>query len=356
MLFYFSSSKFKFRCQGYLCPKWALDVSRFDVIRQVDVQFEYNLIELLPLAPTSQRSANLLTAFNPSNREYSVAVQDYPVVGVDSFFVVSISDDVTSAKSIYSNIILAHPDATPGNPGKMVLSRLLLDQNGKHLALFKDGSLYRLDLATKSFTLLANINAGGVNSGAVVTDAHIVVDGVLKSMFYNSVLDKSYVVLTDLTKSTVAVGAPVEVVPYIASSHFETPISAFQITDPNTKVSKFAVMFAGSFDQFMWVDEKTGMQEEIVYDLTNQSEGTPSALECYTSTKDCETQWLTSAYNPATNKVYFPTHQQAGGTSTTYIYELQFLENHITSIYYPYIDPDVMMNFGYSGYQWVSFK
>ena len=43
------------RCQGYLCPSWALDISRYDTIQYVNETFEYNLQEPLPLAPTFQR-------------------------------------------------------------------------------------------------------------------------------------------------------------------------------------------------------------------------------------------------------------------------------------------------------------
>lgn len=347
----------QFRCQGLHCPKWALDVSRFDVLRQINVQWEFNLIELLPLAPTDQRSSNLWTAYNPANRQFTVAVQDYPSEGVDAFFVVQINDDVTSATAIHSNVLLAHPDAIAGNPGKMALSRVMLDQNGDHLVLFNDGTLHKLSLTDRSYTRVANLrDSAALPLTAAITPAHIVNNGILKSVFFDSGAEVSYLVLTDMNKMTVGKAVPIQ--HYMHMPGNVRPIAAHQIVDVNNNVSKLAVMFAGNYDQIMWVDETTGEQTEIIPDIANRAEGaTGVGFMCQASTKDCDTLWLTNAYNPTSNKLYFQAHvTDENDISTLFIYELQFLQNKVTKIYYPYVDPDVNMNFGYSGYQWVHFN
>ena len=50
---------------------------------------------------------------------------DYPFTGMGSFWSVFISDDVLSSTPIQTNRIIAHPDASPGNPGRMTMTRLL---------------------------------------------------------------------------------------------------------------------------------------------------------------------------------------------------------------------------------------
>lgn len=67
-----------------MCPQWALDVTRYDPIRKVGVDYTFDLAELLPLAPTAQRSGYLRTSFDASNRIFTVAAADYPEAGVDA--------------------------------------------------------------------------------------------------------------------------------------------------------------------------------------------------------------------------------------------------------------------------------
>ena len=68
------------------CPQWALDVTRYDPVKKVGVEYTFDLAELLPLAPTQYRSGLLRTSFDALSRIYSVVAADYPEVGVDSFW------------------------------------------------------------------------------------------------------------------------------------------------------------------------------------------------------------------------------------------------------------------------------
>jgi hypothetical protein len=69
-----------------LCSQWALDVTRYDPLRKVGVEYQYDLAELLPLAPTNYRSGDLRTTYDASTRVFSVVAADYPEKGVDAFW------------------------------------------------------------------------------------------------------------------------------------------------------------------------------------------------------------------------------------------------------------------------------
>lgn len=341
-----------------MCPKWALDVSRFDVLRQVNVQYEFQLAELLPLAPTAQRSSNLWTAYHPPSRVFTVAVQDYPGVGLDTFFQVTINADVTAAQVKVSNVIMGHPDGVPGNPGSLTLQRVVADNDGQILVLFSDGSLHRVDFAQRSYAKVADVLGGSITSDdkLVLTVAHVVdtASNALKSIAYAPATSLYYVVSTDL--STFAVSTPVQLVPAKGKLGPMSIIAAHMMLEPNTNVRQLAVVYAGSFDWIAWVNEATGEQTELVSDLYEASSTSPCEFECYEGAKDCDTKWATSAYDGATNTLYFQTHQVEGDLSSAYIYQVQFLQNRATKVFSPYVQPDVLMTFGYSGYQWVSFQ
>jgi hypothetical protein len=106
--------------QGFLCPQWAIDVTRYDPLRQLNEPFEFQLAELLPLAPSAQRDVTLLTSYAPDTRTFTTAVVSYPGSGLDSFWSMAISDDVSSATPVFTNVIVPHPDTAPGQPGSMV--------------------------------------------------------------------------------------------------------------------------------------------------------------------------------------------------------------------------------------------
>lgn len=342
------------RCDGFLCPKWALDITRYDIVRQVGVQFEYQLLELLPLAPTEQRSNNLWTAYNPNNREYTVAVEDYPNPGMDTFFTATISSDVTSAKAVISNAIIGHPDASVGAPGNMHLRKILYCPEGHHLALFDDGSLHHLDIASGTYKQIANVKTSGLAS-LTMTNAHVVDGSILKSILYDSVNYVSYLAKTDIESG--AVSSAVQIQQIRGSLGNEKPIAAHMTLDPNAKVNKLTLIFAGNFDQITYVDETTGVQTPLTANLADDTNnGIPVEFQCNTATKDCDTLWSTTAYDAKNNALYFQTHEVSDDTSTTYIYNSKYYTSKLSPDAYPVFNPSVTMTFGYSGYQWVSIE
>jgi len=351
------------RCEGYLCPQWALDLSRYDTIRYVNdsQQFEYRLAEHLPLAPTKDRSFNQVTAYDEETREYTIAMSNYPIQGVDSIFVSLINDYANESTPVSTNLLIAHPDAKADHPGSRSLNRILYGPKHTLFAIFDDASIYQLDTDAKQYNYIAklfdsvdySLIKDPVNSLAHVFDGY-----VLKS-FIRDADANNYLVKADFSDSTsVKVTKPVKLVSYIKGSRDEYPLNAFMIATNPTMTPQLMVVLYGStggFDQFNFVDEETGVMTPIISNLADYN---TCVFECYSSTKDCD-MWTTSAYDKANYAVYFQCHVYDDGSkvSTTSMMKLGFTQNHVTGLWYAYVNPaESPMNFGYSGYQYVTIK
>ena len=156
------------------------------------------MLELLPLGPSDKRELHSFTAYDASTRTYTIAVQSYPYAGMDTFFSVVISNDVKSVTTVNSNVIIAHPDTAINNPGAMSMLRLLQGPKGTLLVAFTDGSVYDLNIASKKYSLLANVNVNGVKDAAP-TYAHTM-DGFLLKSFVMDSRGESYLIETDTGK------------------------------------------------------------------------------------------------------------------------------------------------------------
>lgn len=340
---------------GFMCPKWSLEVSRYDVLRQVNVQYEFQLAELLPLAPTKQRSNNLWTTFHAPSREFSVVVQDYPSVGMDTFFQVVINSDVTAASVKVSNVILGHPDASAGDAGRLTLTRIVTDAQGQLLVLFSDGSLHRVDLVNRVYTPVADLVRDTDVKDMQMTSTQVVdtVSNTLKSIVYSPSNDLYYLINTNL--DSFSVSAPLTLKPIRNKLGKMSVMAGHMVLEPNSNQRHLSLVYYGSFDWISWVDEATGEQTELIGDLYEASSGSyPCEFQCNAGAKDCDTRWQTTAYDPQANVLYFQTHQIKGDLTTTYIYQVAFRENRVLNKSFPYVEPAVMMTFGYYGYQWVS--
>lgn len=326
-------------------------------MRHVGEEFEYILAELLPLAPTAQRSMEMVTAYDSATRLYTITAINYPGAGVDSYWQVVISDDVTTATPVVQYKMVAHPDATPGNPGSMKLVRVMNHPSGQTMVLFDDGSLHTIDVGTATtYTKIGNIKDSSSGIEAIqMTRAHVVDGTNLKSILMNE-RKQSYLVVSDLTAVPAKVSAPLLLKEIPGEPGSESPISAHMMySGPNTE-AKLGLIVAGNFDQIVFVDETTGEQSPIINSLTDQPY--PAVLECYESTKDCD-GWTTSTYDPVSGVLYFQAHavDSSSETTTTAVYGVQWVENHITKTWFPVINMLVWpMSFGFMGYQYVAFK
>jgi len=342
----------RLRCQGYLCPQWALDIGRYDPIRKVNTEFQFILQELLPLAPTFQRSMNLVTSYDNTNRYLTVAACDYPVQGVDSLWVSVINADVTSASTVYANVMIPHPDASTNNPGTIRLVKLNAIQGGIVTALFSDGSVYELNVKEQKYSKLGALYSSDVDGTAkyFMTNAHAL-DGTILKSFVMDGRSQTFLIETDLSASPIKVSDPLKVVPIPGQLGTETPNDAFMFTVPGQK-PQLLLINHGNFDSFSFIDETTGVSTSLIANLYDATNEPGTYLACYSSTKDCD-MWQTAMHDTAANKIYYQSH--FGETQELGIFYFEFVSN-IAGTYYPISNESIgPMQFGYSGYQYVPF-
>lgn len=338
----------RLRCQGYLCPQWALDIGRYDYVKQANTTTEYILQELLPLAPTDERSMKLLTSFDIVSRYVTVVAADYPVEGVDSFWVSKVSDDITSTSPIYSYVMVPHPDATPGADGSMHLLKVNTVPGGITFALFNDGSLYQIDLKNQKYVSLGGSILSAATEKLAVTSAHVVDGNTLKS-FATDVHGTNYLIHTDISVNPVKVTAPLKVSPIPGQLGQDSPMDAHMFTIPDGKSSPQLLLTShGNFDTFVFVDETTGASTSIIPNLADGN--SPAQFMCMESTKDCD-MWQTSSYDPITSTVYFQAHDL---DQTLGMYSMAFYSG-LTG-YYGLTNVQIWpFQFGYAAFQFVSF-
>jgi len=349
------------RCEGFMCPQWTLSISRYDTVRYLQTDFEYFLQEALPLAPTAQRSFDTHTAYDPVARKFTLIAADHPVGGVDSIWESTIGDAVNLTTPITTNLMIAHPDTAPNNPGSMKLARILSGPEGRTIAMYTDGSIHELDIKGKQYSKLGSLfEKAPFASTATMTDAHVVDGNVIKSFVKDGDLNV-YMIKTTISASGISVSEPL-FIKSIRSINIkvETPIAAHMVSTHDGEEPRLLLLLASmqddvGFDSFFFVDESSGQLESVVDNLMQGN--TPSLLTCFVSLKECD-YWRTSAYDADKHIVYFQAHTiDAAGIETVAIMKLEWSLNHITGKYIPLVNVvQWPMNFGYSGYQYVTMK
>lgn len=340
----------RLRCQGFMCPQWALDIGRYDVIQQVNTTYQYVLQELLPLAPTVERSMNVLTAYDTTSRTITVAACDYPGQGIDSFWVSTVSSDIESATPVYSNIMIPHPDASINNPGSIRLVRIISVSSSSVIALFSDNSVCSIDLINQKYTVLAKLS-----DKYALTTAHVVDGTVLKSFLQNEVTNRVYLVTTDLSVSPIAPSDPIEVAPIAGMTGLEVPFESHIVQSSPDSETELLLLWHGEFDSITTVDEATGTATAIFASMSEFNE--PAEFFCDAGTKDCD-MWMMSSYDSVSRALYFQAHTAEGDDEVSAsIYKMNYVENHITKEWFPIANVAMaFMQFGYSGMQFVNFE
>ena len=340
------------RCEGNHCPNWAFDVSRYDTIMYKDTeQFEYVLNENLPLGPTSERSFNMHSAYSPKTRNYVSVAADYYVDGVDSYWISTINDYANESTPVFSNVILAHPDATPDHPGSISLQRIVTLSDERTIAIFNTGEVHLVDVKGQRYSLLTDISKTA-KFAALMTDAHAVDGNVLKS-FIMDANEGIYLVTTDFSGSVPTISEPV-LITMVQGANRETPINALMMSPDDSVAPRLTLILHGVFDQINYVDEKTGIQTPIISNLMDEQ--VPSIFACYEGTKDCDF-WRNAAYDEENHLLYFQAHDMSSGTASTTMLKMGFTVSKVNGEWYPYINTAMWpMNFGYGGYQYVTIK
>jgi len=333
------------RCQGYLCPQWAVDISTEQYIHQLGVEVETWMQEALPLAPTVERSQLMLSAYDPSTRIFSGVVCDYPVDGVDAYWQSVVNNNANATKPLSSYVLIPHPDTSAGNDGNMRLTRIFTFNNGNLLALFNDGSLHSINLASQSYS---KVGAIYTESKYVMTDAHIIDNGLLKSVVQD-LKGESYLLHTDLSTFSNVNTVMVQRIPTVLGEENPFALHVVQFDTPT-----LLIFYQGNLDMVNAIDETTGLQRAIVNNLEQIND--PAIFMCNTATKDCD-GWTTTAYDPVENKILFQAHYlEQNDLTTTSLYMLSFDKSLVDKLYYGFVNlVRYPMNFGFEGYQFVNF-
>ena len=101
-----------------------------------------------------------------------------------------------------------------------------------------------------------------------------------------------------------------------------------------------------------WVDETTGQMDPIV---NNFFDAVGVIFSCSESLKECDF-WRTSAYDKDNHLLYLQAHLTDDAASNTMV-KVGFTQSKITAEWYPYVNiVENPMNFGYSGYQFVTIQ
>jgi hypothetical protein len=349
----------RLRCQGYLCPQWALDIGRYNTIRTVGDEYQWVLQELLPLAPTSQRSMRVYTSYDEATRTFTVSAADYPAAGIDSYWVSTINDDILGTTPILSNVMVPHPDASPNNPGSVSLSGIYT-MGTQSVAVFNDGCVHLVDIKGQKYTKVANLLDSVADSTKVytITQAHVIDGQVLKSFIMNANGD-SFLVTVDLSASPAKVTAPVRIQRIQGELGASTPMGAFKysIQGPSVppQAPQLMLQAHGNFDTISFINETTGEQTPAIANMAVQT--VPNTFVCNTGSKDCD-MWQTAAIDSTTGKFYFQSHViQGDDTFDVAMLDMFYVTSAIDSTPYPVINPAMdPMQFGYMGYQYVQIK
>jgi hypothetical protein len=349
----------RLRCEGFMCPQWALDIGRYNTIRQPGEEYQWVLQELLPLAPTVQRSMRVYTAYDEPSRYYTVVAADYPAAGIDSFWVSSISNDILSTTPVTSNLMLPHPDASTNNPGSLSLSGIY-SFGAENVAVFNDGSVHFIDLKGQKYNRIASLLDSVPDKSKVysITHAHVIDGNVLKSFIKNS-NDDSFLVTIDLSASPAKVTAPVKIQRIQGELGASTPFGAFKYAiqaegvpagTPNLMIQSY-----GNFDTLSYINESTGEQTPVVANMA--AEAVPNTFICNDSTKDCD-MWGTAAVDSTTGKFYFQSHIINGDDTFDFaILDMFYVTSKVDPEPYHVVNPCMdPMQFGYMGYQYVQIK
>jgi hypothetical protein len=343
----------QYRCEGYLCPQWAIDVTREDPLQKLNQTFEFTLAEALPLAPTFQRQMGLSTAFDPATHTFTLVAMSYPGPGLDSFWQMTVGEEITSVTPVLTNVIVPHPDTAPGNPGALTMIKILTGPSGI-VAVFDDGTVTTVDIAGQQHSVFASLNQEGFVPNEI-TKAHCVDGGVLKSFTFDSA-NNTFLVTTDLASGVVS--APLPVQPAARTAGYQYPIGAAMVAPYPGQPSQLMLVLAGNFDSFMFVDESSGEQSEIIFDIYDSA---GVVLECHLGTFDCDTAWDTITVDNATPDgyaaIYFQGHVDPDGSDTTTMLKLFWFTNAITGQTYPLINVvRSPLSFGFAGWQVASFE
>lgn len=152
------------------------------------------------------------------------------------------NDYANATTPLVTNVIIAHPDATPNHPGTMELARVLYRDDDALFSVFADGTVTSLDLASQKHTTLGSLFQKVAFVGAAkMTYAHVMDGSIIKSFILDS-QGNSYLVKMDTSVSPPTISAPLKI-NYIKGMTLVTPIAAHMMNTNGTLRWRYVVTF-----------------------------------------------------------------------------------------------------------------
>jgi hypothetical protein len=341
------------RCTTPCESNYRLTVSRYDVVQAVGAENDIELLELLPPAKMATRSFETFTSYNEATREFVVVGADFPRVASASLCVTKLSNDLSSA-SLSSQIQFDYPVSSspfPLNVLHLKLVRIFHSADGSLFGIFANGEIHLIDIANKQSKMVTRMTSDEQLLGVEYPTAqwaHVYDSekNVLHSTFRGGI--NAYYTKTDMSTYSHTNWVQMSM-PQGANSGFspETFINAHMIKDPNTGNNEFVVLLESftdlGFDQINKVNTTSG--EMIPYEFNLMEYGIEFSCGAFT---ECD-KLRVSAYDPVGGKLYFQSHDST--TTLSQLTVMGFSQNHVTKIWYPYINPALdPFTFGNSGF------
>lgn len=354
----------QFMCNAPCGSNWYLTISRTNLYNQVGVETNTMLQELLPPAPTAVREFETFTSYDETSRQFAVVAADFPKATQATLWVSTINNAVDQTTPVYTEVVVQYPDSTspfPLNDVPLKLSRVLFVGSTDHLiAIFTNGEIHRLDLASGSFKLLARLNSDEQLLSTEyphATWSHVFdkESKVIRSVVTGGV--NAYLLQTDLATFTVSDRISLTMPKGITSGFSpETFINAHMVRENSTLPYRLMVSLESltnvGFDEYTFVDTTTGVMgganagDNLMEDNI--------LLDCSESAKTCD-KWQVSAFDPETNRLFFQGHDVTSDVPTLSLYTLQFFYYEVQKQWGVVIDINMALSYGYTGFQFVPF-
>lgn len=349
----------QFTCVAPCNENWSFVLSRTNTVTQVNVPNDVVLQELLGPAPIATRSFETFTAYDEESRSFIVIASDYPKTAGATIWLSTLNKDITVATPVIKELQIDYPTSSapfPLNVVHLKVSRVLYGKGGVIYVTFTNGEIHSLDITNKVFKRLLSV----ISDSAILSNSY---PAASWSQVYDPTQNVIWSVVTQgvnafLVKSDMATLTASEWLPLIQvqgmDSGFavETFLNMHMIQLEDDVPAKLVLTMESlpdlGFDEIVWVDTTTGQLENIVANLMEYN----VLLEC-SNPMECD-MLRVSAFDPVTKKFYFQGHLlDAEGMETLSLFYVYFFKSKITGTWEATVDPAAMVDYGYSGYQYV---
>ncbi len=305
------------------------------------------------------------TSFDESTRIFTLAAADYPSVSSATFWEYRVSEDISSLTAVSEAVVISYPVSSspaPLNIAPLKMVRILnAGVDATHLAMFSNGEIHVLDIASRQFKQIARIASDeallstayprSTWSHAYDPDTHSVWSVVFAA-------SNAYAVSTNLATGLVSDYVPLTIAAESPGDGFssQTFINAHMVKYLDDEAPRFTTVMMSlenvGFDQINFVNTATGVMED-----EPQANMMEDAVFFQCSGLMCDSQ-RTSVYDAQNKRIIFQAHIQASDDVGTALYAYQYDVNvNGKGYFYKYdlITTGEYPMWGMSGFQLVNY-